>query len=53
MLDWNPATGFYRSIGALPMDEWTVYRLSGPALAALAASTGSAGSSPTPPTTLR
>ena len=38
VLDWNePAIGFYRSIGALPMDEWTVQRVTGPALAALAA----------------
>ena len=38
MLDWNqPAIDFYRSIGAVPMDEWTVYRLSGAALAAAAA----------------
>jgi GNAT superfamily N-acetyltransferase len=37
VLDWNePAIGFYRSIGAVPMDEWTVHRLTGPALAALA-----------------
>ena len=34
VLDWNePAIGFYKSIGAVPMNEWTVYRLSGPALA--------------------
>jgi GNAT superfamily N-acetyltransferase len=33
VLDWNaPAIGFYRSIGALPMDEWTVQRLDGEAL---------------------
>jgi GNAT superfamily N-acetyltransferase len=38
VLDWNaPAIGFYRSIGAAPMQDWTVQRLSGPALAALAA----------------
>ena len=38
VLDWNePALGVYRSIGALPQDEWTVQRLSGPALHALAA----------------
>jgi GNAT superfamily N-acetyltransferase len=38
VLDWNsPATGFYRSIGAVPMSEWTVHRLAGPALADLAA----------------
>jgi GNAT superfamily N-acetyltransferase len=36
VLDWNePALGFYRSIGAQPMDEWTVYRVTGSALAAL------------------
>jgi len=28
VLDWNePAIGFYRSLGARPMDEWTVFRL--------------------------
>jgi GNAT superfamily N-acetyltransferase len=28
VLDWNePAIGFYKSLGAKPMDEWTVYRL--------------------------
>jgi GNAT superfamily N-acetyltransferase len=33
VLDWNePAIRFYRSIGARPMDEWTVYRLTGDAL---------------------
>ena len=33
VLDWNePAIGFYRSLGAVPMDEWTVYRLTGDAL---------------------
>jgi GNAT superfamily N-acetyltransferase len=30
VLDWNePALGFYRSLGAVPMDEWTVHRLTG------------------------
>jgi GNAT superfamily N-acetyltransferase len=39
VLDWNePALGFYRSIGAEPMDEWTVHRVSGAELDALAAS---------------
>jgi GNAT superfamily N-acetyltransferase len=34
-LDWNrPSIDFYRSMGAQPMDEWTVYRLSGDTLAA-------------------
>lgn len=43
VLDWNePALGFYRSIGAVPMDEWTVHRVSGEELAALA-SGGSGG----------
>ena len=38
VLDWNaPALGFYRSIGATGMDEWTVQRLEGDALRALAA----------------
>lgn len=36
MINWNPAAGFYRSIGAHPMDEWVPYRLIGPALHALA-----------------
>jgi GNAT superfamily N-acetyltransferase len=37
VLDWNePALDFYRSIGAVPMDEWTVHRVTGPALRALA-----------------
>jgi GNAT superfamily N-acetyltransferase len=36
VLDWNPATGFYRSLGATPMDEWTVYRLTDSALDSLA-----------------
>ncbi len=37
-LDWNaPSIRFYRSLGAVPMDEWTVYRLAGDALVALAA----------------
>lgn len=33
VLDWNtPAHGFYRSLGATPQDEWTVWRLDGEAL---------------------
>jgi GNAT superfamily N-acetyltransferase len=39
VLDWNePAIGFYKSLGARPMDEWTVFRLDGDALTRLAAS---------------
>ena len=38
VLNWNEAAiGFYKSLGAVPMDEWTVYRLTGTALQALAA----------------
>jgi len=37
VLDWNePAIGFYKSLGAQPMNEWTVYRLKGEAIQALA-----------------
>jgi GNAT superfamily N-acetyltransferase len=37
VLDWNePALGFYRSIGAVPMDEWTVHRVMGVELEELA-----------------
>lgn len=36
-LDWNkPSIEFYRSLGAQPMDEWTVYRITGDTLAELA-----------------
>jgi GNAT superfamily N-acetyltransferase len=38
VLDWNrDAIEFYRRLGAVAMDEWTVFRVTGPALAALAA----------------
>ena len=37
VLDWNElALGFYRGLGAEPLDEWTKMRLSGDALASLA-----------------
>jgi GNAT superfamily N-acetyltransferase len=36
VLDWNePALGFYRALGAKPLEGWTVYQLMGQALAAL------------------
>ncbi|MDO4690802.1 MAG: GNAT family N-acetyltransferase [Fusobacterium sp.] len=36
-LDWNkPSIDFYLSLGAKPMDEWTVYRLTGDTLKKLA-----------------
>jgi len=32
-LDWNkPSIDFYLSLGAVPMDEWTVYRMTGKTL---------------------
>jgi diamine N-acetyltransferase len=38
VLDWNaPSIAFYKSLGAVPMDEWTVFRLTGAALGTLAA----------------
>lgn len=37
VLDWNePSIAFYRSLGAVPLDDWTTYRLTGESLAALA-----------------
>ncbi|HWK50922.1 MAG TPA: GNAT family N-acetyltransferase [Steroidobacter sp.] len=33
VLDWNQrAIDFYKSLGAVPMNEWTIYRVTGPAL---------------------
>ncbi|MGY1726754.1 GNAT family N-acetyltransferase [Geodermatophilus sp. SYSU D01062] len=38
VLDWNePSIAFYRAAGAVPMDEWTVFRLTDEALAGFAA----------------
>jgi L-amino acid N-acyltransferase YncA len=46
VLNWNaPSIGFYRSLGAVPQDEWTTFRMTGDALAELA-STSSSGSRP-------
>jgi len=37
VLDWNtPSIGFYRSLGAVPLDEWTIMRVAGAALERLA-----------------
>ncbi|MGH9801374.1 MAG: GNAT family N-acetyltransferase [Blastocatellia bacterium] len=37
VLDWNePAINFYKSLGAKPMDEWTMFRVTGDALTQLA-----------------
>ncbi len=37
VLDWNkPSIDFYKALGAVAMDEWTIFRVTGPALRALA-----------------
>jgi len=37
VLDWNePSINFYKALGAKPMDEWTVFRVTGEALEGLA-----------------
>jgi len=39
VLDWNePAIGFYKKLGATPMDGWTIFRVTGDTLRELAAS---------------
>jgi RimJ/RimL family protein N-acetyltransferase len=36
VLDWNePSINFYKSLGAVPLDDWTVFRLDSAALQAL------------------
>jgi GNAT superfamily N-acetyltransferase len=41
VLDWNePSIAFYKALGALSMDEWTTYRLTGEALANLGSHSG-------------
>ena len=41
VLDWNePSIGFYKALGARPMDDWTVMRVDGSALTALADAKG-------------
>jgi len=45
VLDWNePSIGFYRSLGAVPQDEWTTFRVDGQALIELANPDGAPGS---------
>lgn len=44
VLDWNEtATNFYKKLGAVPMDEWTVYRVTGQALIDLGEEFSSSG----------
>ena len=39
VLDWNePSINFYKKMGATPMDEWTIFRVTGQALQKLAGS---------------
>ena len=41
VLDWNePSIGFYKKLGARPMDDWTVMRVDGKALTKLAGTSG-------------
>jgi GNAT superfamily N-acetyltransferase len=48
VLDWNaPSIGFYESLGARGMTEWTTFRLTGDAMTALA--TSDAGPTPHAP----
>jgi ribosomal protein S18 acetylase RimI-like enzyme len=40
VLDWNEtAIGFYKKLGAVSMDEWTIFRVTGEALERLASTT--------------
>jgi GNAT superfamily N-acetyltransferase len=49
VLDWNePSIGFYRSVGAVPMEEWTVFRLTDDALPRFAADRRTQGRTPPP-----
>jgi RimJ/RimL family protein N-acetyltransferase len=37
VLDWNtPSIEFYKALGAVPMEEWTTFRVTGEALTKLA-----------------
>ena len=45
VLDWNePAIGFYRKLGAVPLDDWTIFRVTGEALTRLAGTADGADS---------
>src|SRR5438094_10640313 len=50
VLDWNePAIKFYRALGATPMDEWTVFRLTRDGIARLANAADTAATTEHPP----
>ena len=37
VLNWNePSIGFYKKLGAMPLDDWTIFRITGPGVAKLA-----------------
>jgi GNAT superfamily N-acetyltransferase len=43
VLDWNePSIKFYRNLGAVPMDGWSTFRLTGPALELFGSNTAAA-----------
>ena len=47
VLDWNaPAIGFYQALGARAMDDWTLMRLDGAALASLGTGAQTGASQP-------
>ena len=47
VLDWNtPSIDFYKSLGAVPLDDWTLFRLTGEALQKLQDSAKIAGDMP-------
>ncbi len=47
VLDWNePSIGFYKKLGAVPMEEWTTFRLTGDALKRLSESSSNRTSAP-------
>lgn len=47
VLDWNePSISFYKNLGALPMEEWSTFRLAGAALEAFGTSPESAQEAP-------
>jgi hypothetical protein len=50
VLDWNePAIKFYCALGAKPMDEWTVFRLTRDGIAKLADAADTAATTKHPP----
>jgi GNAT superfamily N-acetyltransferase len=52
VLDWNaPAHGFYRSLGARPEDEWTVWRVDGEELHRLGSRAAQPAAQPAPAAT--